>query len=331
MPALSIIIPVYNVEKHLDRCLGSIQSQTSHDWELILVDDGATDRSGVLCDKYAAEDTRITVIHTTNGGQGRARNLALDVATGRYLTFIDSDDYLIDETAFERGIRTLEENEGIDIVQFGYQNVSPDGKLSHVYRPRQLVYESAIEFFEHYSPLAGDSPESIYVPIWGKFYRRGLFSKVSFIEGMKLEDVAVNADLFLQARKIAFCQEIIYGYADNPSSTMRQGQSASRANDAIRANLHVLRLAKIAGIPDEAYCSYHYKIFHEVCCVTHLHGIRFDQKIFTELSNLALKSKRGGRIANQFVSHAINLFGARNVYRVVTAIMALKRKLHTTT
>ena len=93
-PVLSIIVPVYNVEKYLARCIDSILAQTFTDFELILVDDGSTDNSGEICDEYAGKDPRIIVIHKENGGVSSARNHGLDIARGEYITFVDSDDQI---------------------------------------------------------------------------------------------------------------------------------------------------------------------------------------------------------------------------------------------
>ena len=91
-PSISIIVPVYNAERTLNRCVDSILSQTFQEWELLLIDDGSTDRSGELCDEYASKDQRIKVFHKKNGGVSSARNIGLNYAKGEWITFIDSDD-----------------------------------------------------------------------------------------------------------------------------------------------------------------------------------------------------------------------------------------------
>ena len=96
MPKVSIIVPVYKAEKYLNRCIDSIIAQTFTDWELLLIDDGSPDRSGEICDEYAQKDTRIRVFHKNNGGVSSARNLGLDNVLGEYVTFVDSDDWLLD-------------------------------------------------------------------------------------------------------------------------------------------------------------------------------------------------------------------------------------------
>ena len=92
MPEFSVIVPVYKVEKYLDRCIGSILAQTFSDFELILIDDGSPDNSGQICDEYAGKENRIHVIHKENGGVSTARNAGLDIAPGKFIVFVDSDD-----------------------------------------------------------------------------------------------------------------------------------------------------------------------------------------------------------------------------------------------
>ena len=107
---LSVIIPVYNVEKYLHQCIDSVLRQTYNDYEVILVDDGTPDNSGKICDEYAKKDIRITVIHKTNGGISSARNAGLDIATGDYIMFVDSDDYLCDDNCFQKLFNKINEN-----------------------------------------------------------------------------------------------------------------------------------------------------------------------------------------------------------------------------
>lgn len=117
-PVLSIIVPVYKVEQYLPACIDSIRAQTFTDWELILVDDGSPDGSGAICDRYATQDSRIKVIHKPNGGVSAARNDALDIARGRYITFVDSDDCIDIPTTFYDNIGILETRPEVDIVQY---------------------------------------------------------------------------------------------------------------------------------------------------------------------------------------------------------------------
>lgn len=123
---VSVIVPIYNVEKYLKRCIDSILSQTFTDFELILVDDGSPDKCGEICDVYARGDTRIKVLHLENGGVSNARNKALDVAQGKYITFCDGDDswkpFLL-----EKAYNTMEEY-GVDCVLYNYEGIQEDGR-----------------------------------------------------------------------------------------------------------------------------------------------------------------------------------------------------------
>ena len=117
MPLVSVIIPVYNVEKYLAECVDSVLNQTHRNIEVILVDDGSSDGSGAMCDAYAEQDERVRVIHKTNGGQSSARNAALEVMTGEWLLFVDSDDWIEPDTLEALLTR---KDERADIIEFGY-------------------------------------------------------------------------------------------------------------------------------------------------------------------------------------------------------------------
>lgn len=124
---ISVIVPVYNAEKYLHQCVNSVLDQTFTDFELLLIDDGSTDSSGVICDKYATEDNRIRVFHKENGGVSSARNLGLDNAKGEYLIFLDADDYWCDLTALEQMHNIAVKND-VDIVRGEYKAVNENGE-----------------------------------------------------------------------------------------------------------------------------------------------------------------------------------------------------------
>ncbi len=129
-PKVSVVVPVYNVEGYLERCVESLRKQSLREIEIILVDDGSTDGSGGLCDRYGKEDGRIKVIHKKNEGQGIARNCGLDIATGKYVAFVDSDDYM-ELDAYEK-ITDFMDRENAQLCAFGY--VKQDEKGSVFYR-----------------------------------------------------------------------------------------------------------------------------------------------------------------------------------------------------
>ena len=128
MPVVSVIVPVYNVEPYLAQCINSILSQSFEDFEVLLVDDGSKDKSGGICDEYAARDSRIRVFHKENGGLSSARNFGLNRANGKYVMFIDSDDFFLENNAFSRLVRYADERE-LDILRFDYTAVNDRGDI----------------------------------------------------------------------------------------------------------------------------------------------------------------------------------------------------------
>ena len=128
-PTNSVIIPVYNTEKYLHRCIDSVLAQTYQDFELLLIDDGSKDSSGAICDEYAAKDARVRVFHKENGGVSSARNLGLDNAQGKYLMFLDSDDFWLQDDVLEVLIEKAEEND-LDIIRGEYSAMHEDGTLA---------------------------------------------------------------------------------------------------------------------------------------------------------------------------------------------------------
>lgn len=126
MPTISIIIPIYNVDKYLQQCIESVLLQTFTDLEVFLIDDGSTDKSAFICDKYSSIDCRIRVIHKKNTGVSDTRNVGLDIASGKYVIFLDSDDYWYDNTALEQLVVTAEKY-NLDIVRGEYKAVDQDG------------------------------------------------------------------------------------------------------------------------------------------------------------------------------------------------------------
>ena len=127
MKKVSIILPIYNVEKYLEKCVNSVINQTYQNIEVILVDDGSKDSSGRICDKLVESDNRIKVIHKKNGGLASARNAGYEAATGEYIMYIDSDDCVKEETV-KRCVDVIEKDKS-DVVIFGYEKMSEDGKV----------------------------------------------------------------------------------------------------------------------------------------------------------------------------------------------------------
>ena len=199
-PEISVIVPVYNVEPYLKRCLNSIIEQSLKKIEIILIDDGSTDRSGLICDEYAKIDSRITVIHQKNGGLSSARNIGIKLAKGDYIMFVDSDDYvMIDycKLPFE-----IAKEKNADIVLFPFFYV---GKNKNKLDDEEDGFKSKQEAFDIILKKAG-------VNAWSKLYRRCLFDDVKFPEGFYYEDNATTYKLILNADRIYYTNNRLYYY-----------------------------------------------------------------------------------------------------------------------
>lgn len=206
---VSIIIPVYNVEKYLVQCIESVFSQTYRELEIILVDDGSTDRSGRICDDYAEKDSRVTVIHKENSGNSDARNIGMDIAHGEYIYFLDSDDY-IRKDAIEL-LLDCAEKEGADIVGFSAKSFSENGapipddlRMKHHYDTAPGV-EILIERFEN-TEWFGSIPLYFFK---SEFLKR---EKLRFRKGIFYEDMLFSGLAQLRQCKAAILDQTLYYY-----------------------------------------------------------------------------------------------------------------------
>jgi glycosyltransferase involved in cell wall biosynthesis len=179
-PLVSIIIPVYNVELYLKRCVKSVINQTFEDWELILINDGSTDKSGEICNEMALIDSKIRIIHKMNEGVGKARNEGIVNAKGIYLCFVDSDDWLDKET-LKVSTRPLK-TESFDVIQFGCTRLTSDEKILSLKTPpsKKLNFEidsrsDIISFFE-----AGNG-----FSVWGKLIKKSVIDDNNLFFGTK--------------------------------------------------------------------------------------------------------------------------------------------------
>lgn len=214
---ISVIVPVFNVAGYLPQCVDSILSQDYGNLEVILIDDGSTDGSGEICDRYAALDSRVRVIHQKNGGAAAAKNAGLRLATGEYLAFADSDDYL-EPGAYGFLMKILLEN-GADAVQ---------GSFREVYRNRAEEQRISEEILEGYDYLLRFPKDFSCALLWNKLYRRALFDGVFFEEGHKIDDEYFTYQGFLQPRKVVRMDRVVYNYRKRASSVMSSPESAER-------------------------------------------------------------------------------------------------------
>ena len=216
MPEISVIVPVYNVEKYLPRCLDSILAQTFRDFELILVDDGSTDASGAICEEYAARDSRIRVLHQENQGQAAARNRALDIAQGEYIGFVDSDDY-IHPQMFEILMRNAWAHDA-DISVCCCRMVNAGGLYSELSQDECKQWQGK-EFLTHC--LLNHVRLKPWI-LCDKLFRRSCFASLRMPEGRINEDNAVVYKALYEAKCVVDCSEELYYYFQHDQSTVNQ-------------------------------------------------------------------------------------------------------------
>lgn len=231
---ISVIVPVYNVEKYLSQCIESVQNQTFKDWELILVDDGSPDNCGKICDEYANKDNRIRVIHKENGGLSSARNAGLDAATGEYITYLDSDDYIaVDmlEKMLDIAIKT-----NADMVKCGFNEFNINSVKRTVNFSKQEILENDVNGC---SLLHLYFQNVLYIVAWNAIYKRDLAVKVRFPEGLINED-NYSAGLYLYyAKKIVCMNEALYYYRDVSNGLSKVGKTKKPLDVIIcQAKLH---------------------------------------------------------------------------------------------
>ena len=168
---ISVIVPVYHVEKYLDTCVQSILNQTYKDLEIILVDDGSADACSKMCDEYEKLDSRVKVIHKENGGLSDARNAGLDVATGDYIAFVDSDDY-IHPDMYANMYAFLERNPDFNLVMCRYKKVEEDEKEIYLKQTAQDI--RILEHKDFVEDMFSAEQYEEYVVVWNKLYRSSM-------------------------------------------------------------------------------------------------------------------------------------------------------------
>lgn len=224
-PKVSVVLPIYKVEKYLDRCMQSLLNQTLKDIEIIMVDDGSPDNCPAMCDQYAKEDCRVKVIHKQNAGLGFARNSGLEIATGDYIAFVDSDDF-VSVTAYETLFKVaLEEN--ADFVMCGHKRIRNDVCISKRKDVDRKIVISAPDCYNVLGGMVGIDPDSKYLyshnysACFG-IYKTSLFTeeRVRFCSERDLisEDFVFHLSLIPLCERIVIIPDLLYHYCMNDNS-----------------------------------------------------------------------------------------------------------------
>ncbi|MGN0493209.1 MAG: glycosyltransferase [Acutalibacteraceae bacterium] len=255
MTKISVIVPVYNVEKYLKKCIQSILAQDFSEYEIILVDDGSTDESGKICDEYSLKYSQIKVIHQKNKGLGGARNRGIEEACGNYLLFIDSDDS-IKENMLSYLYNTAIDNDS-DLVLFGMDYIDEDGKLIETKRPsnsgiRNIDSDERADIF------------SVDPYTCNKLFKRDIFIKnnIRYPEQMWYEDLCVAPKIMLCADKVTVTDKVFYNYLQRKNSIMHV-KDTDRNSDMLEVVSDILDFYREKGAFD--------KYYQQLCFMTVMH------------------------------------------------------------
>lgn len=280
---ISIVIPVYKVEKYLERCIKCIQAQTYTNWEAIFVDDGSPDRSGEICDLYAKEDERIKVIHKENAGVASARNTGIESATGDYIAFIDSDDYAHPKY-LEILYQLMEENKA-DLAIVGY-------KLSYGDDMEELEVKGSLEVLNSLQAIQKIMENQQFCSPWSKLYKKALFHNIKYPDGAIYEDLMTAFEIFQAAAKIVYQNIPLYYYFQVSESITRSKFHYGKLDEA-EALLKQYEFIKghFPEIADEARYKYLYNIYGHILCLVKAED-EFGKKKFLEFCSIMKENRK---------------------------------------
>lgn len=217
-PKISILVPVYNMERYLRQCLDSIRNQTFKDWECILVDDGSKDSSPAICDEFAREDSRFRVIHKTNGGLSSARNVALKEAKGDYIGFVDSDDW-IEPGMYEKLYNLITDNDA-DISMVGYRTeYKGRHSVKHIVSNEKVIGRE--------DAMRGICYDRLPNYVWNKLHARHIIN-CDFPEGRNFEDIYVYNQWLRNVKRMAISPEPLYHYRMRKGSIIHVDAAKNR-------------------------------------------------------------------------------------------------------
>lgn len=212
---ISIIVPIYNVEKYLNKCIESIVNQTYENIEIILIDDGSNDNSGIICDEYAKKDNRIIVVHKENGGVSSARNKGLKIAKGEWISFVDADDWI--EQNFCQTLLNKVTQEQADIALCGYNRIT-DNRIEKINANNQEVFLNSNEYL-----VKSLNPQTGFGFCHMKLIKKEVLKSISFNERIEVgEDALFNIQLSTYIKKAVFLKQPLYNYRINNQSVVKR-------------------------------------------------------------------------------------------------------------
>ncbi|MBQ2877909.1 MAG: glycosyltransferase family 2 protein [Bacteroidaceae bacterium] len=313
-PQISVIVPVYKAEKYLHRCIDSILSQTFTDFELVLVDDGSPDDSGVICDEYAKKDKRVKVIHKENGGVNSARLEGFKNSNGKFLVFVDSDDTLTD-----KALNILYNNiiEGYDVVKAGSTRINNNGEI--IRKENFKIDKEIIEGRENIIEKIFSGETTPY--LWGAIYKKSLFTDDFFHINIKAnisngEDWIINLLIAKKINRILCIKDIIYNYYINDdsatSSYIRSISYMERVDDVLR-NEGIMAMPCLKDVIIIRYCLERIKAFMTP-------ELGFNYKEYIQIKKLLSNSHNYQLIKERVNPNYIRLFNCMPLYYIYSRL-----------
>ena len=307
---ISIIVPIYKVEKYLDRCINSILNQTFKDFELILVDDGSPDRCGDICEEYAKKDKRIKVIHKENGGLSDARNAGLDIAKGEFVGFVDSDDFIHKDMymiLYDAIIKSKS-----DISQCKFKYFSKEDELN-----KNIINDGKYEIYNNIDAIEEIiDNKNLNTNVWNKLYKRELFREIRFPKGKIHEDEFVTYKVFYRAKTISYVNKELYYYFSNDTGIMKNLNINSKFDwiEAIEERNEFLLSIKEKNLFNK---SNSYLFFNLI-------KLRYNIKKSEELKN---KSQMYN-LVNEKIKYSLNAISDKSSYSKLNKIVVSLMKLN---
>lgn len=323
-PLLSVIIPIYNVEKYLRRCIDSVIKQTYNNLEIILVDDGSPDNSGSICDEYARKDQRIKVIHQENAGLSGARNSGISVANGDFITFVDSDDW-IDKDMYSQMLQ-YQRNNDLDIicadtylVKFSKTEFRPLFESDLVFKGRDALNLILIGKIDNAA--------------WNKIYRTSIFGDIRYPSRRIYEDVATTYKVFAKASKIGYLKKPFYYYfLKNPNSLIATSFNVKSRYDAFVGYKERYEYAKANCEQNVVGVCYRFMIKHALSTLTAMYGSgsKFEAFKYQNIEFVIIESQKSAYSYELGLKYRILLWSflhCKSIHKIYAYLSGFTKKI----
>lgn len=315
---VSVIIPVYNTEKYLEKCLDSVAGQSYKNMEIILVDDGSQDGSPEICNRYATDDPRILVIHQSNGGLSHARNVGMQKATGEFIMFIDSDDYWRDDSVVQKLMDRVKLTHA-DVTSFSFAKFEEgkDALTSYFKMNRSMPLHLSRD-----DQLAFLSEHGLYIAsAWNKLIRRSLLNEdMQFHEGVYSEDIDWCARLLIKAKNSDYIHDVLYCYRQHNTSishSITNKKCLDLANGILACMSLIEQTNGASGVALKSYTAFQYGTFF----IVQAQSEQEPENSISQLEDHAWILKyHGNNIKLSCLFIACKIFGFRRVCKMVRKI-----------